>query len=168
MVEGGGGGGAENSTHLMQGIILCDLEGSGKAFLCGAGVQQGGTVGEGREDDGMEDMLPIHVRDSPNGVAEHTEGEHGRMGMHGEHGDVVFPCEAVIQEDAEVVDRVMGVSTGTWGPRVRSDRGKSWEPAHRCTLTCDCLRLVTFRCLLGRSITSSSCTWFYCSTTVPS
>ena len=27
---------------------------------------------------------------------------------------------------------VMG--TGTWGPRVRSDRGKSWEPAHCCTI----------------------------------
>ena len=60
------------------------------------------------------------------------------------------------------------VSTGTWGPRVWSDRGKSWEPAHRCTIACDCLRLVTFHCLPGRSITSSSCTWFYCSTTVPS
>ena len=60
------------------------------------------------------------------------------------------------------------VNAGTWGPRVRSDRGKSWEPAHRCTIACDCSCLVTFRCLLGRSITSSSCTRFYCSTTVPS
>ena len=60
------------------------------------------------------------------------------------------------------------VNTSTWGPRVRSDRGKSWEPAHRCTIACDCLCLVTFHCFLGRSITSSSCTRFYCSTTVPS
>ena len=59
------------------------------------------------------------------------------------------------------------VSTGTWGPRVRSDRGKSWEPAHHCTIACDCLCLVTFHCLPGRSITNSSCTWFYCSTTAP-
>ena len=60
------------------------------------------------------------------------------------------------------------VSTGTWGPRVRSDRGKSWEPAHHCTITCDCLCLVIFHCLPGRSITSSCSTWLYCSTPSPS
>ena len=61
-----------------------------------------------------------------------------------------------------------GHESGTWGPRVRSDRGKSWEPAHRCTITCDCCCLVTFHCLPGRSSTSSHSTWFYCSTPSPS
>ena len=55
---------------------------------------------------------------------------------------------------------VMAVSTSTWGPRVRSDRGKSWEPAHCCTVTCDCSCLVIFRTFLGHSITSSCSTWF--------
>ena len=67
-----------------------------------------------------------------------------------------------------VLAAVMVVVTGTWGPRVRSDRGKSWEPAHCCTITCDCCCLVMFRYLLGHSITNSSCTRFYCLTTVPS
>ena len=51
------------------------------------------------------------------------------------------------------------VSTGTWGLRVRSDRGKLWEPAHHCTITCDCCCLVTFHCRLAGSITSSCSTW---------
>ena len=59
------------------------------------------------------------------------------------------------------------VSTGTWGPRVRLDWGKSWEPAHYCTIACDCSYLVMFCCLLGRSITSSCSTWFYCLTPSP-
>ena len=58
-----------------------------------------------------------------------------------------------------VAKYVTVVSTGTWGPRVRSDWGKSWEPAYRCTITCDCCCLVTFHCLLAGSITSSCSTW---------
>ena len=39
-------------------------------------------------------------------------------------------------------------SSSTWGPRVRSDQGKSWELAHCCTIACDCLHLMIFNYLL--------------------
>ena len=70
--------------------------------------------------------------------------------------------------NAAFTSAVTVVDAGTWGPRVRSDRGKSWEPAHRCTITCDYRSLVIFHRLLGRSIASSCSTWFYCSTPSPS
>ena len=67
-----------------------------------------------------------------------------------------------------LVVSVMVVSTSTWGLRVWSDQGKSWEPAHCYTITCDCWCLVIFHTFLVDSITSSCSTWFYCLTTAPS
>ena len=70
----------------------------------------------------------------------------------------IHGCHGLLLRKAGMAG-VTVVSSGTWGPRVRSDRGKSWEPAHHCTITCNCLCLVTFYHLLAGSITSSCSTW---------
>ena len=100
-------GGAKDATHLAQGIVLRNLQRANKAFLGNPRKPQGCTVGERRQDDGVENTPPVGIRDPSDGVTQYTEGEDCRSGACGEGGDMVFPGELVVEEDAQVPHYVL-------------------------------------------------------------
>ena len=106
MVEGGDRGRPEDAAHLSDGVILCDLEWARESLLSSTGVPQGSTICEGGDDNGVEYATPIAVGDPSYRVAEDSQGEYSGASTCGEGGNVVRPGESVIEEDAEVSDRM--------------------------------------------------------------
>ena len=68
-MEWGDGGGAEDPTHFVNGVVLSNLEGIHEGFLWGGpGVPEWCAVCEDGDDDGMEHLSPVSKVETSNGV----------------------------------------------------------------------------------------------------
>ena len=106
MVEGYGGHGVEHATHLVNGIILGDLQGACEGFLGIPSKPQGGAICKGGEDDGRKHTPPVGVQDPTDRVPQNSKGGNHGLGTGGKGGDVLFPGELIIQKDAQVLHSV--------------------------------------------------------------
>ena len=52
---------------------------------------EGRSIGENRKDDGLEDSLPVHEIEAPDGVPKHVESTDGGAGMVGHRANMQVP-----------------------------------------------------------------------------
>ena len=99
-----------------------DLEDVKESLVTRLGRVKGETICEDREDESMEELAPVGIIETANGVPENTEGADSGAGTVGHDGHVMCPIEPFVDKDSKVADERQALDgVGGGGGRARAD-----------------------------------------------
>ena len=105
-MEGDDWGCLEASGDFVDCFVLCNLEDVEDAFETTLSGVEGEAVCKDREDEGVEDAMPVSIVEAPDRVAKDTKAANGGTGVVSHNCGMMLPLEFVMDENTKVTDGI--------------------------------------------------------------